>query len=317
MRGSAALAACGALLHWLHAGVRCTDCMRGSAALAACGSLLHWLHAGVRCTGCMQVSAALAACGSLLHWLHAVGEHGPGVQARESHRAMSNKLDWYNDFQSSESDDVDFCNTKKRPSLLLASLFGPAVEKESAGSSMDLSEGYAGYGERRGSYYPYGDHQEYYREQDQSERQTDTDLRSEYKEVSSRSGSEVDPAMEVALHWDSPSDMDTVLVDSESGEPPVPKVPPRALPRRLCSRTSRWPKGACEGVLSSEEDTPSAKDRSPKAQAPKLKPRKGKKAASPVPAPEMGQSAMASPEARAWKSVKRDPVQPRQTPTSR
>uniref|UniRef100_A0A4W4ES57 Aryl hydrocarbon receptor 1b n=1 Tax=Electrophorus electricus TaxID=8005 RepID=A0A4W4ES57_ELEEL len=68
---SAALAACGSLLHWLHAGVRCTGCKQVSAALAACGSLLHWLHAGVRCTGCMQVSAALAACKSLLHWLHA------------------------------------------------------------------------------------------------------------------------------------------------------------------------------------------------------------------------------------------------------
>ncbi|KAK1784126.1 hypothetical protein P4O66_021157, partial [Electrophorus voltai] len=259
------------------------------------------------------------------------GERGPGAEARESHGATSDNLDWYNDFQSSESDDVDFCNTKERPSLLLASLYGPAAEEKSAGSSTDLSEGYAGDGERKGSYYPYGDHQEYYGEQDQSERQTDTDLRLEDTEVGSRSGSEVDqkenPALEVeeALHWDSPSDMDTVLVDSECEEPPVPKVPPKAPPRRLRSRTSRRPKGACEGVLSSEEDTPSAKDRSPRAQAPKPKPRKGKKAVSPVPAPETGQSAKASPEARAPKpeqppphtSAKRDPVRPGRTPTQR
>ncbi|KAK1799573.1 hypothetical protein P4O66_000453 [Electrophorus voltai] len=148
---------------------------------------------------------------------------------------------------------------------------------------------------------------EYYREQDQSDRQTDTDLRSEYTEVSSRLGSEVDQkenlAMEVeeALHWDSPSDIDTVLVDSESKEPPAPMVPPKAPPRRLRSRTSRRPKGACEGILSSEEDTPSTKFHSSKSQALKPKPRKGKKVASPVPAPEMSQSAMASPEARTLK----------------
>ncbi|KAK1804822.1 hypothetical protein P4O66_003659 [Electrophorus voltai] len=112
--------------------------------------------------------------------------------------------------------------------------------------------------------------------------------------------------------------MDTALTDSESEEPPVPKVPPKAPPRRLRSRTSRRPKGACDGVLSSEEDTPSAKDRSPKAQAPKPKPRKSNKVASPVTTPEMGQSAKASLEARALKpeqppphtSAKRDPVRP-------
>ncbi|KAK1804668.1 hypothetical protein P4O66_020057, partial [Electrophorus voltai] len=117
--------------------------------------------------------------------------------------------------------------------------------------------------------------------------------------------------------------MDKVLADSECEEPPVPKVPPKAPPRRLRSRTSRRPKGACEGVLSSDEDTLSVKDCSPKAQAPKLKPRKGTKAASPVPAPEMGQSAKASPEARApkpeqpppHKLAKRDPVQPGRIPT--
>ncbi|KAK1804823.1 hypothetical protein P4O66_003660 [Electrophorus voltai] len=86
--------------------------------------------------------------------------------------------------QSSESDDMDFCSTKERPSLLLASLYSPAAKEESAGSDMDLSEGYAGYGERE-SYYYYPDHQEYLGEQDQSELQTDTDLRLECTEVSS------------------------------------------------------------------------------------------------------------------------------------
>ncbi|KAK1791328.1 hypothetical protein P4O66_013344, partial [Electrophorus voltai] len=258
-----------------------------------------------------------------------IGERGPGVEAKESHGATSYNLNWYNDFQSSELDDVDFCNTKERPSLLLASLYGPAAEEESAGSSMDLSEGYAGDGERRGSYYPYADHQEYYGEQDESECQMDTDLRSEYTEVSSRSGSKVDqkenPAMELAeaLHLDSPSEMDTVLADSECKEPPAPKVPSKAPPRRFRSKTSRWPKEACDWVLSSEEDTPSAKDRSPKAEAPKPKPSKGKKAVSLVPTPKMGQSAKASPKAHASKLeqppphtlAKRVPVQPGWTPT--
>ncbi|KAK1797662.1 hypothetical protein P4O66_008029, partial [Electrophorus voltai] len=135
--------------------------------------------------------------------------------------------------------------------------------------------------ETTGSYYTYWDHQEYYREHNR-------------KGESDDGGGGGSP-------FDSPSKMDTVSADSESEEPPVPKVPPKAPPRRLHSGTSRQPKGASGGVLSSDEDTPSTKDRSPRAQAPKPKPHKGKKAASPVPTLETGQSAKASLEACALK----------------
>ncbi|KAK1803948.1 hypothetical protein P4O66_003885 [Electrophorus voltai] len=45
------------------------------------------------------------------------GEHGPGAEAE----------DWYNDFQSSELDSVDFNYPTKWPSLILASLQGSST----------------------------------------------------------------------------------------------------------------------------------------------------------------------------------------------
>ncbi|KAK1799115.1 hypothetical protein P4O66_007366, partial [Electrophorus voltai] len=54
--------------------------------------------------------------------------------------------------------------------------------------------------------------------------------------------------VEEALHRDSPLEMDTVSVDSESEEPPVPKVPPKTPPRRLHSGISRRPNGPCGEV---------------------------------------------------------------------
>ncbi|KAK1794608.1 hypothetical protein P4O66_001328 [Electrophorus voltai] len=57
----------------------------------------------------------------------AVGERGPDAEARESHGATSDNHDWYNDFQTSESDDVDSYYTTERPSLILASLYGSAA----------------------------------------------------------------------------------------------------------------------------------------------------------------------------------------------
>ncbi|KAK1796682.1 hypothetical protein P4O66_009703 [Electrophorus voltai] len=110
--------------------------------------------------------------------------------------------------------------------------------------------------------------------------------------------------------------MDTASADSESKGPPAPKVPPKALPRRPRSVTSRLPSGACREASSSDEDTPSVKAHSPRAQAPTPKPRKGKKAASPVPAPEMDNPAGAPPDKHArkpeqplpHKAAKEDPV---------
>ncbi|KAK1785800.1 hypothetical protein P4O66_003179 [Electrophorus voltai] len=73
--------------------------------------------------------------------------------------------------------------------------------------------------------------------------------------------------VEEVLYRDSPSVMDTASADSESKDPLAPKVPPKTPPRRPCSRTSRLPSGACREALLSDEDTPSAKARSPRAQA--------------------------------------------------
>ncbi|KAK1787231.1 hypothetical protein P4O66_002748 [Electrophorus voltai] len=68
--------------------------------------------------------------------------------------------------------------------------------------------------------------------------------------------------------------MDTVSADSESKEPPAPKVPPEAPPRRCRPRISRLPNGARRESSSSDKDTPPAKARSSRAQAPTLEPRK-------------------------------------------
>ncbi|KAK1784648.1 hypothetical protein P4O66_003331 [Electrophorus voltai] len=95
--------------------------------------------------------------------------------------------------------------------------------------------------------------------------------------------------------------MDTASVDSESNVPPEPKVPPKALPRRRRSGISRLPSVAYGEAASSDEDTPSAKARSPRAQASAPKSGKGKEAASPVPTPETDKSAGALPDTRAPK----------------
>ncbi|KAK1784120.1 hypothetical protein P4O66_021161, partial [Electrophorus voltai] len=97
----------------------------------------------------------------------AAEERGLGAEVEESHGITSDHNDWYNYFQSSESDTADFSCTRMRPSLILSSLHGitteqgPAgyygdlpiyedryLEVESAESYMDLTEGYAEYGER-------------------------------------------------------------------------------------------------------------------------------------------------------------------------
>ncbi|KAK1788772.1 hypothetical protein P4O66_002585 [Electrophorus voltai] len=133
----------------------------------------------------------------------------------------------------------------------------------------------------------------------------DISLQSECTDVIFRSDSAIhqveNPAVEVeeALHRDSLSQMNTVSADSESEEPPSPKVPPKPLPRRRRPGISRLPNEACREASSSDVDTPPAKARSPRAQAPTPKPRKDKKAPSPEPAPKMAQSAGAPPDAHA------------------
>ncbi|KAK1803268.1 hypothetical protein P4O66_004052 [Electrophorus voltai] len=109
--------------------------------------------------------------------------------------------------------------------------------------------------------------------------------------------------VEEVFHRDSLLEMDTPSVDSESEEPPAPKVPPKAPPRRCRPGPSRLPSGACREASSSDEDTPSAKACSSRAQAPVLKPHKGRKALSAVPALDTDKSAGAP-----HKPAKKDPV---------
>ncbi|KAK1784076.1 hypothetical protein P4O66_004318 [Electrophorus voltai] len=56
----------------------------------------------------------------------------PGVEAGESYRTPVDHWDWYNDFQSSESDSVDPYVPAVRPSLILASLPGATGREEPA-----------------------------------------------------------------------------------------------------------------------------------------------------------------------------------------
>ncbi|KAK1796149.1 hypothetical protein P4O66_009233, partial [Electrophorus voltai] len=124
----------------------------------------------------------------------------------------------------------------------------------------------------------------------------------EYSDVSLRSdrGSvrEEDPAMEVeeVPHGDLPSQSD--ITGSENDEPPAPK----ALPRARRPGASELPRVTWKEVLSPEEDTPPPKAKSPRVHAPMPKPRRGKKAAAPVPAPEADDISGALPEAHAPKA---------------
>ncbi|KAK1789813.1 hypothetical protein P4O66_015688, partial [Electrophorus voltai] len=100
-------------------------------------------------------------------------------------------------------------------------------------------------------------------------------------------------------HRDLPSHSDAK--GSGNDEPSVPKAPPKALPGVRCLRASSLPWVASREV-SSEEDTPLPKVKGPRAHAPMPKPRGGKKAATPLPALEPGNTAGAVPNAHAPKS---------------
>ncbi|KAK1789641.1 hypothetical protein P4O66_015538 [Electrophorus voltai] len=149
------------------------------------------------------------------------------------------------------------------------------------------------------------DYQESYWESEQRWGYMDVSLRSKCTDVSFLSDSTIhqveNPAveMEEALYRDSLLEMDTISADyvSASEEPPAPKVPPKAPPRRCQPGISRLPNGACREASSSDEDTPPVKARSSRVHAPTPKPHKDKKAASPEPAPKAAQSAGAPPDA--------------------
>ncbi|KAK1794589.1 hypothetical protein P4O66_001310 [Electrophorus voltai] len=122
--------------------------------------------------------------------------------------------------------------------------------------------------------------------------------RGEYRDVGLRSEME-DPSMEVeeVPHGGPSSQSDvTGFVDDE---PPAPKAPPKAPPRAHRPEASKLPQVTAREAALSSEDTPLPKARGPEAHAPTSKPHGGKKAATPVPAPEPGNMAGAPPGAHA------------------
>ncbi|KAK1792243.1 hypothetical protein P4O66_012204 [Electrophorus voltai] len=85
-------------------------------------------------------------------------------------------------------------------------------------------------------------------------------------------------------------------VTSEEEEPPAPKAPPRVSH----SGTNKQPRATGrEAVSSAEEEPPLPNTRSTIAQAPTPKPREGKKAAAPGPAPPPGNPTDEHPDAHA------------------
>ncbi|KAK1785829.1 hypothetical protein P4O66_003204 [Electrophorus voltai] len=220
-----------------------------------------------------------------------------GVEARESYRTSADNQDWYNDFQSSESDSVDPYVPVVRPSLILASLHGATGREEPADRFWGgpvygpASDGAESYGEQpdqedrysamdsAGSYNPYLDDHMGDTDYGETEECSDVCLQSDRG-----SDCEEEAPMEVEEypHRDLPSHGDAK--SSESKEPPAPKAPPRAH-RPGASKLTRV---ASREALLSDKDTPPPEAKSSRAYAPMLKPRAGKKAAAPVP--QSGQS---------------------------
>ncbi|KAK1795697.1 hypothetical protein P4O66_001187 [Electrophorus voltai] len=86
---------------------------------------------------------------------------------------------------------------------------------------------------------------------------------------------------------------DTVI--SEEEEPPAPKT----LPRARRSGASKQTRASGREAASAEEEPPLPKTRSNRAHAPTPKPREGKKAAAPGPAPPLGNPTGGHPDAHA------------------
>ncbi|KAK1791064.1 hypothetical protein P4O66_002105 [Electrophorus voltai] len=228
----------------------------------------------------------------------------PGAKAGESYGIPVGDRDWYNDFQSSESSVDSYCPAE-RPSLILASLHGTTGREEPAeqflggpvyGPGSDIAESYGEQPSQEdrylemdsaGSYDPCLDDYRGYTDYRETEECSDVCLRSDRG-----SDREEDAPMEVEEdpHRNLPS-------QSDVSKAPVSKAPPRA--RHPGAR--RQPQVASREASSSEEDTPLTKAKSPRVHASTPKPRGGKKAVAPLPAPEPGNAAGALPEAQASK----------------
>ncbi|KAK1802790.1 hypothetical protein P4O66_021327, partial [Electrophorus voltai] len=209
-----------------------------------------------------------------------IGERGPGecdtgAEAGVSHDTTSDYRDWYNDFQSSESDDRECCDPQERPSFILASLHGLAAgegpaafyrdqlahedgysEEESAGSYLEFTEGYVEYEERGGC--------------------SDVTL-----ELDRGSDREEDLVMEVegVPREELPSADD--FTRSEDNEITAPNAPPKALPRARRSGAGKQP------LVTT------------RAQAPTPKLRGGKRTSAPGTASQIGNTAGTLPHVHA------------------
>ncbi|KAK1785827.1 hypothetical protein P4O66_003202 [Electrophorus voltai] len=132
------------------------------------------------------------------------------------------------------------------------------LEVDSAGCYLDYYEGYLECGDRG----------------ECSDVSLQSDLESDYVE---------DPPMEVeeVLYGDPPTDSDVQSAISKKDEPPVPKIPPKAPPRRYRLGASKLFRAGHLEVTSSEEKTPFTKAHSPGTCAPVPKPHRGKREATP------------------------------------
>ncbi|KAK1804735.1 hypothetical protein P4O66_003587 [Electrophorus voltai] len=234
----------------------------------------------------------------------------PGVEAGEAYGTPAGNLDWYNDFQYSESDSVDSYCPVERPSLILALLQGTTGREEPAeqfwggpvySPGSDIAECYREQPDQEdrysemdsaGSYDPCLDVDRGYTDYGETEECSDICLWSERgsnREEESPMEVEEDPHRHLPSHDDAKS--------SQSKEPPLPKAPPRAR----CPGASRLNWLASREASSSHEHTPPLKAKSPRVHAPMPKPREGKKAEAPVPAPELGNTVGACPDTHVQK----------------
>ncbi|KAK1802542.1 hypothetical protein P4O66_004197 [Electrophorus voltai] len=234
----------------------------------------------------------------------------PGAEAGEVYGTPAGDLDWYNDFQCSESDSVDSYCAAERPSLILALLQGTTGREEPAeqfwggpvyGPESDIAECHREQPDQEDRYSEMGSAGSYDPCLDVHRGYTDYRVTEECSNVYlwSERGSdceeeapmevEEDPQRNLPSHSDAKS--------SQSKEPPAPKAPPRARH----PGASRLTQLASREVVSSDEDTPPLNAKSPRVYAPTLKPREGKKAAAPVPAPEPGDTAGVRPDTHAPK----------------
>ncbi|KAK1796216.1 hypothetical protein P4O66_009287 [Electrophorus voltai] len=200
---------------------------------------------GSQCTPTSHAARSPVVVGTLLT---------PGAdlstEAGEVYGTPAGDLDWYNDFQYSESDSVDSYCPAGRPSLILASLqettgreesteqfwggtvYGPGLDiAECYGEQPDQEDRYSEMDSAR-SYDPCLDVHRGYTDYGETEECSDVCLWSERgsnHEEEAPIEVEEDPHRDVSSHGEAKS--------SQSNEPPAPKEPPRAR-RSACEQAN-------------------------------------------------------------------------------